>query len=847
MKTKIFDLSFSGRAKIPVKVFFTFLSFLLLIFLYSHTRAQSGLCDPGVPFEVVDLTADPAGEWHSIAFSRSNHCCGVSNPQRCLEFEITLHPDAIAINFEITSGAIPPGSLFYQINCGSPVQVGEPICLTGPGPHILTFCKPGNNVNTYAVTSIPEPSITDPNFATENCPSQISISGMISGSITIEDLSGGGAYLDYLSCTDCEDPIITPSGAFPAYVDYLICGEPKGSVCLTGTNFCDTIRVYFYDTIVTAVNPNPASYCEGEAGVWLYSDVNAGVPPYNFEWYDAADGSGNLLGTDEDYFATNPGTYSLIVYDSLYPQCGPFIVNVEVLEHPNPVLVFDPVSPYFCEGGSVDVTVTGANDYSWSPPDGLSQTTGSIVTASHHETITYTIIGTDNNGCTSTADITVEVCDAPDIDITTVDQDICVGDSVQLEAQGAMFYSWYPSEGLSDPDIANPTASPNATTTYHAIGYDVSCNVIANGDFSQGNTGFTTEYNYDPNLYPEGNYYIGTNPNDYHANFSPCSDQSGDGNMMILNGDPSPNQEVWCQTIAVNSNTDYVFSTWLTSVHPANPAVLQFSVNGVLLGNPFPATATTCEWNQFYEVWNSGTNTVIEICIVNQNTIANGNDFAIDGIFFSPLCSATDSVIITVHNPENITFSNTGPFCETDDPTNMIANPTGGTWSGTGISDPNNGTFSPTSAGTGIHVVNYLFDDGICQTDTTIFITVDALPDATITAIGPFCEDQDIEVSLIAIDGGGTWAGNGVAGDTFNPSVALAGDHIITYEVINGECSDTDQITVHVDQIVDATITAIGPFCENQDISVPLVAVDGGGTWAGPGVVIHLLQQPVTI
>lgn len=43
---------------------------------------------------------------------------------------------------------------------------------------------------------------------------------------------------------------------------------------------------------------------------------------------------------------------------------------------------------------------------------------------------------------------------------------ICKGDSVQLQASGGTRYSWSPSTGLSNANIANPKASPSQTTTY---------------------------------------------------------------------------------------------------------------------------------------------------------------------------------------------------------------------------------------------------------------------------------------------------------------------------------------------------------------------------------------------
>lgn len=162
----------------------------------------------------------------------------------------------------------------------------------------------------------------------------------------------------------------------------------------------------------------------------------------------------------------------------------------------------------------------------------------------------------------------------------------------------------------------------------------ITSNLVTNGDFSSGNSGFSSSYGYNPgNLTPEGKYDILTNPNDDHSNFSACGDHtSGAGNMMVINGANAAGVTVWCGSVNVTANSSYTFSTWVASVHPTSPAILQFSINGVNLGSTFTASSTTCNWQQFCETWNSGVSTTASICIVNQNTAATGNDFALDDI-----------------------------------------------------------------------------------------------------------------------------------------------------------------------------------------------------------------------
>jgi gliding motility-associated-like protein len=656
---------------ISPKRFIKFLLALLAMWIFisfsgNVVKAQSGLCDPTVPFFTVNLTGQPNGTWISPNVVRLDHCCGTSNPDRCLEFSITLDPGTVALNFYIASGAIPAGSMFYQINCGPPVVVGTPICLTGPGPYTLTFCKPGNNPNTYAIVAIPAPAIVGDTMASIICPAHLSAPGFDPSSLTWSDItSGTGAYNAYLSSTTSPNVTVTPQPGFPPYVDYQVCGDVLAPECFASIYVCDTVRVYFYNYVTASITPNPASYCQNQGGVLLTGNHFNGIGPYTYEWHNGPNGTGPIVGTGATYFATHGGTFSLIIRDATYPHCPQAVTNVVVNVYPNPALMLAPAAPIACYGVPVPLTASGANNYTWSPAIGLSATTGSTVIAMPPVTTTYTIIGTNNpSGCADTLYFTFTVLPPPSINAGP-DDTICFGGSTQLHGSGGFVYQWTPSTGLSNPNIANPIASPTVTTTYVLSAWAISGQLIYNGDFSLGNVGFSTDYIYQFNLWPEGYYYVGNNPHDNHPNWTACADHtpSADNMMMIVNGAPVANQHVWCQTINVTPNTTYAFSTWLCSVHPANPARLQFSINGILIGAPFNASGTVCLWNQFFAIWNSGANTTAQICIVNENLIRNGNDFALDDISFSPLCENTDSVTIYVSHPVlNISGTNISCF-----------------------------------------------------------------------------------------------------------------------------------------------------------------------------------------
>lgn len=110
-----------------------------------------------------------------------------------------------------------------------------------------------------------------------------------------------------------------------------------------------------------------------------------------------------------------------------------------------------------CLGNSFTMTPSGASTYSYS--NGNSVATPSVSSS-------YTVIGTDANGCTNTAVSSVTV-NAPTLVLATSNSLICVGQSATLSASGASTYTWSTSQ-----NNASITITPTTTTTYSLSGTD---------------------------------------------------------------------------------------------------------------------------------------------------------------------------------------------------------------------------------------------------------------------------------------------------------------------------------------------------------------------------------------
>ncbi|MDR3680358.1 MAG: T9SS type A sorting domain-containing protein [Flavipsychrobacter sp.] len=257
----------------------------------------------------------------------------------------------------------------------------------------------------------------------------------------------------------------------------------------------------------------------------------------------------------------------------------------------------------------------------------------------------------------------------------------CPGDVLPMSttltgSNNVLGITWTPAAGLSSATVLNPTLTMPASSGWYHVAVQTTIpgsNLITNGDFTAGNTGFTSAYGFVSNAYnalePEGHYAIVTNPSLDHPTGASFGDHtSGTGNMMAINGASSP-VNVWSQTITVTANTNYAFSAWFSnwSSVTTNLPLLQFTINGTPLGTgSFSIPGAAGLWSQYYATWNSGTYSgAITISIFDSQTAATGNDFAIDDISFSKLCTLTDSVYVdatcpptcnTVHLPDSISL-----------------------------------------------------------------------------------------------------------------------------------------------------------------------------------------------
>lgn len=274
----------------------------MTVFSYTELMAQTQCT--GAPSFTVDLSSKSDSVWLSSSVLRNGSCCSGGN--NCVEFIVTLSANAEAIVLEIASGARPSGSLTYTVNCGAPTSIGQKFCVTGQGPHSITFCKNGGNANVYRIRSIPRPMVSA-NFTTRvGCNSLITAAGFQESTIQWRAITSGTTYQSTITCASACDSttILTPSNP-PAFIDYEVSGTPTGAC--SGVFARDTVRVNFVGSISSSISPsNNIVLCKGTTSTTLTANVVGGNPPYTYLWSN---------GQTTQSITVGAGTYSVSISD----------------------------------------------------------------------------------------------------------------------------------------------------------------------------------------------------------------------------------------------------------------------------------------------------------------------------------------------------------------------------------------------------------------------------------------------------------------------------------------------------------------------------------------------------
>ncbi|MHC4378836.1 MAG: hypothetical protein ACYS26_19715, partial [Planctomycetota bacterium] len=499
-------------------------------------------------------------------------------------------------------------------------------------------------------------------------------------------------------------------------------------------------------------------------------------------------------------------TYTVDVSDALCNGTA----SVTIVVNPLPTVVTDP-DITMCINEDTVISATGAVNYNWDQGlgNGQAHTVAPVVTT------TYTVTGTDANGCVNTDQITVTINNLPIIDAGP-DQTVCPVEMVTLNGAGGVSYVW--DNGVTD-GVA--FAAPAANTTYTVTGTD------ANGCVNTDDMTVTIST---------------TPPVDAGPDTTMCIGESFD-----LVGSGADTYD-WDQGLGIGQT--HTVSPIVTTQYILTGTTLSGCVGTdtvVVTINDLPIVdagldQTVCEGANVTlngsgaatYVWDNGaTDGVSFVGMVSQTYTVTGTD--------ANGCINTSQMDLFVNLWDDSTFTyDASTYCVsgTDPVLNLTGTP-GGTFTATpaGLTlDGTTGAITLATSANATYDVTYT-TPGVCPTAHTLPITI------TNTAVADFTFAQ---YCLNGTDPAPTFI-NGGTGGVFSAPVGLVidpitgivdldastpGIHTITNDInIVGCAAVQATFDIEIYDLPTATISGGGTVCQGEPLPDVQFDFTGSGDW----------------
>lgn len=284
------------------------------------------------------------------------------------------------------------------------------------------------------------------------------------------------------------------------------------SVSITDAVGCELDETF---TVNTTTIPNIAfastgPFCTSATG-FINATITMGTAPYTFNW--------NNGESTEDINNLTEGMYELTVSDNAGCTSS-FATTLTATAGPD--IAVNGLVDSLCVGESFTATASGYDSYAWTPAAGLSSTVGSDVEITVNTNQTYTVVGTDANGCVDEFVFDVTAVPFAQVSFTetfngceplTVDLNASASNvsSVQWWIDGLYWsnqlntaYTFYAgthdglliavsplgcNDTIAMPDFANVMSSPNADFD---VTLDVSSGSLFNFNFTNNTTNATS-------------------------------------------------------------------------------------------------------------------------------------------------------------------------------------------------------------------------------------------------------------------------------------------------------------------------------------------------------------------
>ncbi len=270
----------------------------------------------------------------------------------------------------------------------------------------------------------------------------------------------------------------------------------------------------------------------------------------------------------------------------------------------------------------------------------------------------------------------------------------------------------------------------------------------------------------------------------------------------------------------------------------------------ICTGDNLKLEATTKDNNYVYKWLLNGTdentNSIVGATLDNYTVTGAGTYYLRVKDITTTCITVSSPYTVTVAGNSTITFNPTQTlFCDINQTLyTLTATPLGGAYTGTGITNPLLGTFSPKNAGVGKHTIEYRIATGntSCPSVSATRVLIVSDPKATITSSlssPQLCTGSTATLTAPIGADVYTWTRNGVVtGSNLNQlPVTQGGKYELFIKDKEGCTSPKETYDLVEVNAVAVTLDPILPVCGTNNPIVTLAGKPTGGIYSGDGVI----------
>jgi gliding motility-associated-like protein len=340
-----------------------------------------------------------------------------------------------------TTGGTPPYSYTSVPFLG--MGLGASFNQLSAGTYVVTVVDMNLCSNTLNFSIIEPPALTATSTGSNI------ICGTSNGSVATS-ASGGSIPYSYLW---------TPGNFTTANV----VGLPAGNynVSVVDFNNCQVTSTVSVSNLnnLNLSNTVQNLTCFGGSNGMAVAEATNGTSPYSYVW--SPTGGTNSVATN-----LPAGTFSVQITDSL--GCTD-TMQVNITSPPQ-IVISETIIPSTCTGNNGGVATYASGGmapytYYWSPSGQSGSSVGGLAAG---DTVTLNVI--DSHDCMVSETYEIPGYGGINVNATPNSASILEGETIEINASGALSYVWSPSDGLACSTCSTTTASPTVTTMYTVTG-----------------------------------------------------------------------------------------------------------------------------------------------------------------------------------------------------------------------------------------------------------------------------------------------------------------------------------------------------------------------------------------